>query len=142
MSHPLVPTAAERAAPALAVPLAAALGLSLLDESAPEHGVHFVVSALAGNGVGGAHAAALSAAMELAAYLAVLPELAPDEHAVTHASAVQLIVVAPVGERVEATARLLRRSRRLAFLEVEATCDGHIVALGQLTKSVVTVRPT
>jgi hypothetical protein len=54
-----------RAQQALAVPLAAALGVSLLDEDDPTAGVAFTVATLADNGAGGTHAAALAAVLEL-----------------------------------------------------------------------------
>lgn len=98
MTHPLAGSALrERADLALSVPLPAALGAGLLDPSAPAEGAVFRVANLALNGASGAHAAALSAILELAACLALLPYLAADEHAVTHASSLQLQDVAPAG---------------------------------------------
>ncbi|HVV13176.1 PaaI family thioesterase [Amycolatopsis sp.] len=126
-----------RASQALAVPLQAEVGVRLLDESDPPAGVWFTVDGLAYNGFGGVHAAALQTALEVAAYLALLPQLTVDEHAITHALSTQLIAGAPVGERVEARGTLDRRGKRTAFLSVVASCDGRTVARGQLTKSVV-----
>ncbi|WP_166462857.1 PaaI family thioesterase [Amycolatopsis acidicola] len=127
----------DRAKLVLTVPLQARVGVRLLDEADPPAGVWFTVEGLADNGSGGVHAAALQTAMEVAAYLALLPQLATDEHAITHALSTQLIAAAPTGERVELRGTLDRRGKRLAFLSVVAECAGRTVARGQLTKSVV-----
>ncbi len=131
---------APRVAAALAVPLQHALGARLVDDADPAAGVVFPVTGLAGNGAGGRHAAALSAVLELAGHLAVLPTLDPDEHAITHAIATQLVAAAPEGADVVVTAALDRRTRRLAFVSATATCAGALVARAQLTKSVVALR--
>ena len=127
----------ERITAALGAPLATALGCFLLDPDDASVGVAFVPGELADNGVGGVHAAALAAVLELAADLLVLPTLDDDEHAVTHASSLQVLGGAVPGYRVEARAQLDRRSRRLAFVSAAATVDGMVVATAQLTESVV-----
>lgn len=127
----------ERARLALAVPLTAALGVRLLDERDPGAGVGFTVTGIAGNGAGGAHAAALAAAMEVAAYLALLPQLQTDEHAVTTASALQLLAAAPTDRQVEVVATADPRTSRLAFTSARAVCGGVVVARAQITKAVV-----
>lgn len=137
MSTPQAVPALDRAHLALSVPLVAALGLQLLDPGHPEAGVRLPVSGLTGNGAGSAHASALSAALELAAYLALAPSLTVDEHAVSHAVALQLVAAAPAGVWVEATAELDRRGRRTAFLSAVAHVGDDVVARAQITKSVV-----
>ena len=137
----MVAVTGPRVAAALAVPLQHALGARLVDDADPTAGVVLPVTGLAANGAGGLHAAALSAVLELAGYLAVLPTLAPDEHAVTHAVATQLVAAAPEGAEVVVTAALDRRTRRLAFVSATATSGGALVARAQLTKSIVAVRP-
>lgn len=127
----------DRTQLALSVPLVAAFGIQLLDPSWHEAGVRLPVSGLTGNGAGSAHASALSAAMELAAYLALAPSLTAEEHAVTHAVALQLIAAAPAGVWVHATAQLDRRGRRTAFLSAVAQVEDVVVARAQITKSVV-----
>ena len=124
---------------ALAVPLTAALGCIPIDASSPEDGVELVPGHLADNGAGGVHAAVLVAALELAAYLALAPSLAQFEHAVTHASSLQLISPVRLGERIECRAHLDRRGGRLAFLTALATVDGRPVARANLTKSIVQI---
>ncbi|WP_375484936.1 PaaI family thioesterase [uncultured Jatrophihabitans sp.] len=126
----------ERIDDALAQPLTGALGCFLLDPDDVAAGVAFVPGQLAGSRTGGVHPAALAAVLELAGYLVVLPTLDEDEHAVTHASALQVLGGAGRGDRVEARAQLDRRSRRLAFVSAAATVDGLVVATAQLTMSV------
>ncbi len=128
----------DRAAKALGLPLQRALGVRPLDPDDPARGVWFVVADLADNGVGGLHAAALGAALEVAGYLAVLPTLSATEHAVTHMISTQLHAAALLGERVEVGAWLDRRTRNLAFVSATATVDGRVIAKAQLTKSIVT----
>lgn len=106
---------ADRAGEALAIPLQHALGAQLLDPSRPGAGVGFQVGQLASNGAGGLYAAALSAVLELAGYLAVLPQLTTAEHAVTHSISTQLMAAARDGESVEVRGALDRRTRRLAL---------------------------
>lgn len=122
---------------ALAVPLVARLGLRLLDEEVPDAGAAFVVTGLAGNGAGGVHAAAVGAALEVAAYLALAPQLSATEHAITHASAVQLVSGAAEGETIELRGQVDRRTGRLAFCSAMAAVGERVVARAQLTKSVV-----
>ncbi|OLT23402.1 hypothetical protein BJF78_32385 [Pseudonocardia sp. CNS-139] len=128
---------ADRAAQAMAVPLQHALDVRYLDPADPTVGVVFPVSGLAGNGVGGLHGGALAGVLELAAYLALLPELGADEHAVTHATAAQFVSPAQDGEQVEVTGTLERRAGRVAFLSVTAAVGDRLVAVAQVTKSVV-----
>ncbi|MCO7218574.1 PaaI family thioesterase [Klenkia sp. PcliD-1-E] len=129
--------AEQRVQLALSVPLVAALGVQLLDPARPSAGVWLPVGSLSANGAGGAHASALSAVLELAGYLALAPALADDEHAVSHAVALQLIGPAPAGSQVRATGQLDRRGRRSAFVTAVAQVDDVVVARAQITKTVV-----
>ena len=130
-------TQRDRISEALSVPLTSALGCFLLDPDDPAAGVVFVPGELADSGNGGVHATALAAVLEVAGFFVVLPTLDDDEHAVTHASALQVLGGATRGDRVEVRAQLDRRTRRLAFVSAAATVDGTVVATAQLTKSVV-----
>lgn len=131
---------AARAAMALQVPLQRELGFELIEGSAPDAGVAFEVGELAGNGAGGTHAGALAVGLELAALLAVLPHLAPGEHAVTASTSTSLAAAARAGQRVEFRGAVDRRTGRLAFSTVVATCEGAVLARANIVKSVVTIR--
>lgn len=130
----------RRAERVLRVPLAAALDIELIDAADPTAGVRFTVSGLAGNGAGGLHSAALTAGLEVSAYLVLLPRLARYEHAVTNTMALQLIGTVPDGGKVEARGSLDRRTGRLGFVSVVAVHRHNVVARGQITKSVVDLR--
>lgn len=121
---------------ALEGPLAAGLGLRLIDDDAPERGVWFTVSDLSGDGFGGVAPAALGAAMEVAAHLAIGATLAADEHALTHATACQIAHAVRAGERVEVTATLYRPEGHTAYVYADARAGGVVVASGQIVKTV------
>jgi acyl-coenzyme A thioesterase PaaI-like protein len=126
-----------RAEAALAVALPDALGVEFVDPHAPLDGVVLPVAGIAVTPAATAHAAALGAAVELAAYLAVLPTLTPAQHAVTHQISTQYLRAGRAGDRVRVVGSLLRRSRALAFVTVTAYGPADVVAHSQITKSVV-----
>ena len=131
---------AGRAAQALAIPLQDALRARPADPADPTAGLVFPVTGLSINPVGTLHAGALGAILELAAFLALLPELAATEHAVTHHISTQILSPGREGEEVLVTAALERRTRRLGFLTATATVGDRLVARSQVTKSVIEIR--
>lgn len=135
------PDLPARAAAALALPIAAAADARLLDPADPSAGVRATATGATGNGVGGMHASALAALLEAAGFLAVLPHLAAEEHAVTHAVTLHLLAPVALGSTVLTRGSLDRRTRRLAFVTAWAESAGEVVARAQLVKSVVAVRP-
>jgi acyl-coenzyme A thioesterase PaaI-like protein len=139
--HPLNAASLEaRAAAALAIPLQEALGARPADPAAPTAGLLFPVRGLAINPGGTLHAGALGAILELQGFLTLLPELADDEHAVTHHISTQLLSPGQRDEEVLVTAVLERRTRRLGFVSATATVGDRLVARSQITKSVIAVR--
>ena len=113
-----------------------------------------MVAGIAVTPYGTLHGAALAAALELTGFLAVLPTLGADEHAVTHHIATQHLRPAAAGARVLVRAQLSRRSRALGFVTATAwaagdpdptlepsPCDGSRghpqIATTQITKSIV-----
>lgn len=130
----------ERAAAALAIPLQDALGARPLDAADPTAGLVLPVTGLAINPGGTLHAGALGAIMELAGFLALLPELDAGEHAVTHHIATQILSPGREGEDVVVTAALERRTRRLGFVSATAAVGDRLVARAQITKSVIEIR--
>lgn len=135
-AHPGRPAHHDGRAASLDLPLSAGLGLRLIDDDAPERGVWFVVNTLAANVGGGLHPAALGAAMELAAHLALGPDLAFDERAVTQASAHQITHDVALGARLEVTATLYRPERHTAYLYADVRAAGVLVATGQLIMAI------
>jgi acyl-coenzyme A thioesterase PaaI-like protein len=129
----------ERAAAALAVPLHEALGARFVDDD-PTHGVTFEVGGMAMNPGGTLHAGALGVILEITAFIALLPELSADEHAVTHHISTQVLSAGQRGEQVRVTAAVERRTRRLGFVTATATVGERLLARSQITKSVIEIR--
>ncbi len=133
-------TLSERVQAALDIPLQSALGARPADPERPTGGLLFPVDGLAINPGGTLHAGALGAILELQGFLTLLPELADDEHAVTHHISTQLLSPGRRGEEVLVTAALERRTRRLGFVTATATVGDRLVARSQITKSVIPLR--
>lgn len=121
----------------LDIPLHRFLGVQLLDPADPPAGISFPVGEAAQNQAALLHGGVVTALLDVASYLALLPHLDDAEHAVTHDLSVSLL--RPVGpdESVTVVGEVLRRGRAVAFLRAEATADGRTVAAAQVTKSIV-----
>ena len=113
------------------------LGVQLLDPAHPSAGISFAVGEAAQNQAALLHGGVVTALLDVASYLALLPHLDDAEHAVTHDMSVSLL--RPVGpdEIVAVVGEVLRRGRAVAFLRAEATVLGRTVAAAQVTKSIV-----
>jgi acyl-coenzyme A thioesterase PaaI-like protein len=133
-------TLSDRVQAALDIPLQNALGARPADSSQPTGGLVFPVTGLAINPGGTLHAGALGAILELQGFLTLLPELADDEHAVTHHISTQLLSPGKRDEEILVTAVLERRTKRLGFVTATATVGDRLVARSQITKSVIAVR--
>ena len=127
---------AARVGDVLEVPLHRFLGVELLDPGDPVAGIWFPVAEPALNNVGILHGGVVTALLDVASYLALLPELRPDENAVTHDLSVSLLRRVSAGSRVEMTGTVLRRGRSVAFLRAEARVGGDVVAAAQVTKTI------
>ena len=117
----------------LAIPLQVALHAMPVDPEQPGDGLEFPVTGLALNPGGTLHAGALGAIMELSGLLALLPELAATEHAVTHHIATQILSAGREGDVVRVTAALERRTRRLGFVTATAVVGDRLLARSQIT---------
>ena len=121
----------------LAVPLHQFLSVELLDVDNPAAGIWFPVAEAAQNNVGVLHGGVVTALLDVASYLALLPELGTGENAVTHDLSVSLLRPVRAGGRVELTGTVLRRGRAVAFLRADAHVDGLLVAAAQITKTLL-----
>jgi uncharacterized protein (TIGR00369 family) len=124
----------------LEIPLNRFLGMQLRDPADPSAGIWFPVGPSAQNQAGVLHGGVVTTLLDTACYLALLPHLADDEHAVTHDLTVSLLRPVAADARVDVVGTVLRRGRAVAFLRAEATVDGAVVAAAQVTKSVVALR--
>jgi uncharacterized protein (TIGR00369 family) len=138
-----VPSETETAARVQAVldiPLNRFLGMELRDPADPAAGVWFPVGRSAQNQAAVLHGGVVTTLLDTACYLALLPQLSDDEHAVTHDLTVSLIRPVAAEARVDVVGGVVRRGRAVAFLRAEATVEGEVVAAAQVTKSVVRLR--
>jgi uncharacterized protein (TIGR00369 family) len=126
----------RRAALALTPPLLEFLGISSVDEADPASGLSLMPKGNALNALGAPHAGALSTVLELAAYLALLPQLADGEEAVTHQISASYLARAEGGAALIAKGEVLRRTRRLAFVSTSLRQEDRLLAMAQVTKSI------
>ena len=128
---------ADRVAGVLDIALHRFLGVALLDASDPSAGIVIDVEDTSLNNAGVLHGGIVTALLDVACYLALLPDLVPGENAVTHDVSASLMRAVPRGARLQISGTLVRRGRRVVFLRAEATVDGAVVAAGQVTKTLV-----
>ena len=128
---------AARVAGVLDIALHRFLGVALLDPDEPAAGIVFPAGDAALNNVGVLHGGVVTALLDVACYLALLPDLATGENAVTHDVSASLMRPVPRDSQVQVVATVVRRGRSIAFLRAEARVDGAVVAAGQVTKTIV-----
>jgi uncharacterized protein (TIGR00369 family) len=126
----------RRAALALSAPLLEFLGVSSVDEGDPASGLSLIPQGNALNALGAPHAGALSTVLELAAYLALLPQLADGEEAITHQISASYLARAEGGAALIAQGEVLRRTRHLAFVSTSLRQEDRLLAMAQVTKSI------
>lgn len=88
---------AARVRSVLAIPLHRFLGVALTDPADPGAGIVFTVGDTAINNAGVLHGGVVTALLDVASYLAILPALGEDENAVTHDVTASLIRGVPRG---------------------------------------------
>jgi uncharacterized protein (TIGR00369 family) len=128
---------AARVQAVLDIPLHRFLGMELRDPAEPSAGIWFPVAGPAQNQAAMLHGGVVYTLLDVASFLALLPHLADDEHAVTHDLTVSLLRPVSAGKRVDVRGTVLRRGRAVSFMRAEATVEGEVVAAAQVTKSVV-----
>ena len=126
----------QRTAFALSVPLLEFLGVSAVEEGDPASGLSLIPQGNALNALGAPHAGALSTVLEVAAYLALLPQLADGEEAITHQISASYLARAEGGAALIAKGDVLRRTRRVAFVSTSLRQEDRLLALAQVTKSI------
>jgi uncharacterized protein (TIGR00369 family) len=126
-----------RIAAVLDIPLHRFLGVELLDPVTPSAGIAFSVGDAAVNNAEVLYGGIVTALLDVACYLALVPELGPDENAVTHDVSASLMRSVPRDARVQVVGEVVRRGRSIVFLRAQATVDGTVVAAGQVTKTMV-----
>ena len=127
---------------ALSVPLLRLLGADLIDPKNPAAGTTIRVTDNALNAVDTLHAGAIATLLEITAYLALLPNLAGHEEAATHAFSASYLRAGHPGDELRCTAKVIRRSRRLAFVSAELSGGGELLATATVTKSILQTNRT
>jgi uncharacterized protein (TIGR00369 family) len=146
VDHPLLRLAPDafsehterRSRLALGTPLLRFLEARLLGEGDEAGTISVVVNEKSLNAVGALHGGAIATLLDVGAYLAVVPHLAPAEEAITHAFAASYLAPAQPGESLRACGRLLRRTGRLAFVVAELRSESVLLAAANVTKSIRT----
>ncbi|WP_228389281.1 PaaI family thioesterase [Cumulibacter manganitolerans] len=126
-----------RVAAIIDLPLHRFLGVSLIDADDPAAGATFVVDEPTQGPGGWLHGGVVYTLLDMTCYLALLPHLAEDKIAVSHAVNISLMKGVPGGSTVRLTAEVVRVGRSLAFLRAEARAEGHVVATATVTKSII-----
>ncbi len=136
-SDPEAEDLAARVRSVLEIPLHRFLDITLADPDRPVAGIVLPAEEPALNNAGVLHGGVLTALLDVASYLAVLPVLARGENAVTHDLTASLMSPVAPGARVQIAGTILRRGRRVVFLRTEATVGSVVVAAGHVTKTIV-----
>jgi uncharacterized protein (TIGR00369 family) len=121
----------------MAISLHQFLGVRLVDPQNPPAGIVLPVEAPALGPAERLHGGVVTALLDLACLLALLPLLGPDEHAVTHDLSASLIRPVLRGATVHLQGSVVRRGRSLVFLRAEARVADAVVATAQVTKTLV-----
>jgi uncharacterized protein (TIGR00369 family) len=132
-----VTTQDKRFQRALAVPLLRFLKAEPADAKDPTSGVNIEVTPDNVNAVNTLHGGAIATVLDVAAYLALLPELGDNEEAITHALFVNYLSAGAIGDPLRATARVVRKGGRIAFVASELRAGDRLIATAQVTKSVL-----
>jgi uncharacterized protein (TIGR00369 family) len=122
---------------ALAVPLLRFLHAEPADAEDPTSGIKIKVTPDNVNAVNALHGGAIATVLDVAAYLALLPELGDNEEAITHALFVNYLSAGAIGDPLTATARVVRKGGRVAFVASELRAGDRLIATAQVTKSVL-----
>jgi len=121
----------------LAIELHRFLGIRLADPARPAAGIVLPVGDAAVNNAEVLHGGIVTALLDVASYLAILPLLDDGRNAVTHDVAASLIRPVPRGAEVHLAGEVVRMGRTLAFLRAQATIGDDVVATAQVSKAIV-----
>ncbi len=129
---------------ALSVPMQQHCGLKLIRQDCGYAEAGFTVSENTGAPGGTLHGGVLYAMMDATSLLSLLPLLDDKVFAVIHNVTFSLMNAAFIGNKVNLKARVMKRGKKVAFMNIEAwTFEGdeeRQIAQGTVTKSIVPVR--
>lgn len=126
----------RRSERALAVPLLRFLQASLADRVDGSWSIRLTPSLNALNAVDALHGGVIATVLDVAAYLAVAPQLSTGEEAVTIAFAASYLAAAQPDEQLLARGCFIRRTRQLAFASAELRGESTLLAIANVTKAI------
>jgi uncharacterized protein (TIGR00369 family) len=126
----------RRAQRALEVPLLRFLNAALADPVEGAWSIVLVPGPSALNALNALHGGVIATLLDVAAYLAVLPQLAEGEDTVTVAFAASYVAAAGPNDELRGSGCLIRRSRHLAFASAELRSESGLLALASVTKAI------
>ena len=91
------------------------------------------------NPAGTMHGGLIYALTDVAAYTALLSVVEENQTGVTHHINVQVLRPVQLGAVLRIEAEVIKRGRRLSFIESKAYIEDKVVALASITKSMVTL---
>lgn len=91
------------------------------------------------NPAGTMHGGLIYALTDVAAYTALLSVVEENQSGVTHHINVQVLRPVQLGAVLRIEAEVIKRGRRLSFIESKAYIEDKVVALASITKSMVTL---
>ena len=118
-------------------PLHKYIGVKLVDKERRYLGCTFVVNPAIEGREGQLNGGILSLVLDAVAYLALEPELAENEDAVSHDLHISMLRSVTTGQTVHLKGELVQRGKRVAFVNAEARADGRLVATARITKSIL-----
>lgn len=127
----------QRLARIVDLPLHRFLGVDVVSCGAEEAVLRLPASPSTINAGGVVHGGVLYALLDAVCYLALMPQLAADENAVTHDLHVSVLRPALTTQDVEFRGRVRQKGRSLVFADSEAWSGGKQVATARVTKTLV-----
>jgi len=119
------------------LPLHRFMGLETLTAADGSAQLQVTVEDNAINPAGMLHGGVVYTLSDVCAYAAVLSLLPAEQEAVTHDLHIAVLRPGQRHDRLQFSAKVIKRGRQLAFVNVEATIDDKLIALVRVTKSII-----
>lgn len=121
----------------LAHPLHQYIGVDAIDAADGRSRIEIVIGDNTVNPRGAFHGGVAYLLCDMACYAALLSVLAEGENAVTHDLHVSMLRAAKLGDRVVASANVIKRERNIAFMDAALHCGEQLLARATVTKSIL-----
>jgi uncharacterized protein (TIGR00369 family) len=91
------------------------------------------------NPAGALHGGIIYSVLDVVAYIALLNQLPPTQEAVTHDIHISVMRAAKLGDQLEFSATVEKLGKNLAFIQVQASSNGKLIATARVTKSLISL---